>query len=874
MTPVPFLLRTALAVFLILLTDRLSAQAGSHDPTFNVADTLEVNGKSGVSSGSVYALLAQPDNKIVLSGKFTSCLGVPRNKIARRNADGSLDMGFDPGVGVGDGIITDMLLQPDGRIIIVGAFDSCGGVPRNGIARLHPDGSLDTSFDPGTGISIVPAVPFTLFDPTAALQPDGKILLGGEDVTIYDGTPQPGITRINPDGSRDTTFDAGSGPDEGIKALALQSDGKILVGGFFSTFDSIARRSLVRLHTDGRVDTTFDAGQGEYNWTQSVLLQPDQKIIVEGNFTTAQGGGASIIRLHPEGSQDTTFQPFDGTSYNVRTIAALPDGRIILGSSPSYNGVKLLTVLHTDGGIDNSFRCMIGNVYDDEDNSAYVSALAVTPSGDIAAAGEFEYYGLRVWYDDVSLYTTVRLSGYILVKPNGERRHSRGVEPGGISTMMTQADGKMMFGGRFFSYNGSPQRFVLRFHPDGSRDSTLTNPFEPLGNEDYDALIHMENLPDGKYLGVTLHEDYDSDGYYYYSTRRFLPDWAFDPTYVSHYILSRIRFDTLYVSKQSDQKLIISGKFYQVSSLFEATPRAGIARFNADGSLDTGYNPGANINGITRAWVWADDRVLIKGSFSQAYGVSRPGLALLQGDGSLDYTFNPGTGFGDSLNYQILPYAQDQLLAWGDFTSYDGVPCGNFIRINIDGSRDLGFAAPDINGPFNLAPLSDGRFMAQGDFTTVNGVPRPGVAMLNADLTLNTVFDPATGFNGSAPHWLLLPDGKLLAAGNFTRYNGAIRHQIVRILADGTTAIEADDLPATGLTLSPNPNTGRFTLRSARPLVQASARLLTLTGQEVSTRAGLSGTEWTLDYPGLPAGIYLLEVREADRAEWVRVVIE
>jgi len=112
----------------------------------------------------------QPDGKILVAGEFTDSNGTGRNRITRLNADGSLDTGFDPGTGA-DGIVRSVTLRPDGRIIVGGSFSSMNGIPRTRLARLEPNGTLATTFDPGTGAnSTVRSI---------ALQADGKIILGG-----------------------------------------------------------------------------------------------------------------------------------------------------------------------------------------------------------------------------------------------------------------------------------------------------------------------------------------------------------------------------------------------------------------------------------------------------------------------------------------------------------------------------------------------------------------------------------------------------------------------------------------------------------------------------------------------------------------------
>lgn len=133
--------------------------------------------------------------------------------------------------------------------MIGGGFTAFNGASRNYIARLNADGSLDTSFNPGTGRN--------RWVDTTAIQADGKILIGG-DFTSYNGTSINRIARLNEDGSLDTSFNPGTGAGNWVFTTALQPDGKILIGGFFTSYNSISRSGIARLNADGSLETSFN----------------------------------------------------------------------------------------------------------------------------------------------------------------------------------------------------------------------------------------------------------------------------------------------------------------------------------------------------------------------------------------------------------------------------------------------------------------------------------------------------------------------------------------------------------------------------------------------------------------------------------------
>jgi uncharacterized delta-60 repeat protein len=259
------------------------AQTGSIDHSFNPTDIGFGNGDG--ANNWVRSTVLQPDGKILIGGSFTAYNGTTRNSIARLNADGSLDASFNPGTGANDWVHS-IALQPDGKILIGGKFTAYNGTTRNRIARLNTDGSLDASFNPGTGADH--------WVNSIALQPDGKILIGGE-FTAYNGTTSNYIARLNTDGSLDASFNPRTGADHWVNSIALQPDGKILIGGYFDTYNGTTRNRIARLNTDGSLDASFNPGTGANDGVRSIALQPDGKILIGGLFTAYNGTGRNRV---------------------------------------------------------------------------------------------------------------------------------------------------------------------------------------------------------------------------------------------------------------------------------------------------------------------------------------------------------------------------------------------------------------------------------------------------------------------------------------------------------------------------------------------------------------------------------------------------
>lgn len=355
------------------LVDAPTSIAGPPDPGFS---PISATWPTGNASGSGLAI--QPDGKIVVVGAFTALNGQSPSNIARLNPDGTLESTatFNPGSGA-DGYVDCVAVQPDGKILIAGArFSNVNSQARNHIARLNADGTLEgtTTFNPGAGIGGSQPYVFCM-----VVQPDGKIILAGE-FTSVDGQPRSGIARLNPDGSVEstTTFNPGFGASDNLSgtgrvvSAALQPDGKIILVGGFNTFNGQVRNHIVRLNSDGSLESTatFNPGLGPNDSTQVVAVQPDGKILIGGYFTAVNGQPRNgIARLNPDGSVESTTTFNAGTGLNssactVQTIALQADGRILIcGDFSAVDGHprKYVARLNADGSLESTSTFNLGS---------------------------------------------------------------------------------------------------------------------------------------------------------------------------------------------------------------------------------------------------------------------------------------------------------------------------------------------------------------------------------------------------------------------------------------------------------------------------------------------------------------------------------
>ena len=323
----------------------------------------------------------QSDGKIIVGGIFTSFNGGSQNRLIRLNSDGSKDTSFNIGGGFNEPINSTQI-QSDGKIIAGGSFTTFTGSSQNRLIRLNSDGSKDTSFDIGSGFSAGLSPCFVY---STAIQSDGKILVGGF-FTTYQGVSQNHLIRLNSDGSKDTSFNIGSGFNNYVATIKIQSDGKILAGGSFTTFTGSSQNSLIRLNSDGSKDTSFNIGGGFNSDVIDIAIQSDGKILVGGVFNRFTGSTQNyLIRLNSNGSKDETFNIGSGFDSYVTAIEIQSDGKIISGGYfTTFAGISQnrLIGLNSDGSKDTSFN--IGSGFNDS-----VDSTAIQSDGKILAGGNF-----------------------------------------------------------------------------------------------------------------------------------------------------------------------------------------------------------------------------------------------------------------------------------------------------------------------------------------------------------------------------------------------------------------------------------------------------------------------------------------------------
>jgi uncharacterized delta-60 repeat protein len=770
-------------------------------------------------SGTVNDVVPQTDGSVWIAGSFSSVNGVTRNGVAKLAANGTVDAGFVPPTNLSSA--TRVVPLPGSKVLVGMSSVGSGATYRQGIARLNADGTVDTAFNAGTNVSsTVNAI---------EVLSDGRILVGGSFTK--------GLAMLTADGAADPNFTIATGVSGSVFAIHVRPDGKIMVGGNFSSFDGVPRSGLCRLNANGTVDTTFGSdGGGPGSTVRDIKTAADGSILAAGTFSNSGSTSLQYLaRFSDAGVADRYFSP--GISSSVYSIHPLADGRILIGgdfTSVSSTTRQRVALLHADGKPDASFDSASGA-------SSTVQRVALAPDGKVLIGGSFttvagssSRYVARVTAP-VSATRPAAGSASVRTAAVGEVVAIRGSNllnvtgvlfAGGIPAAFTVSSETAMSvtvpagagGGAItlksaFADGGSP--FPIYLLP--AAPGTIDPLFDP-GSGASSTVQALARDAAGRILAAG---DFSTvNGTSRDDLARFLTDGTLDATFIPPSGSSSARS----LAVQTDGKILAGG--------FNIGGRPGIARLNADGSLDTAFNASSV---VTSGYVYAiavqpDGRIVIGGSFTRR-------LARLNSDGTQDTTFNVGSGAssdvnalrlltdgriviaggfstynGSSAKYiaRLLPNGAidptfqvtgtgvsgsietlsvmpgGDLLIGGGFSSINGKSAyGKLARLRANGALDEGFV-PQVNDTvLALEPFPDGRVAIGGEFTSIRGSARNYCAVLHADGNLDTGFNTAGGPAGDVEAVLPGADGSLMIGGSFTSVAGLPPARIARLAGDG-----------------------------------------------------------------------------------------
>lgn len=591
------------------------------DPSFNVG--------GGVMNGSVEAILPLEDGRVLVAGNFSQYRGEDVPRIIRLHADGSLDETFDPGEGP-DWTVRDLHLLPDGRILMAGRFSEVDGVPRAGVARLHSDGSLDTTFDAGSGPDGSPLGGRTVH----AIDTDssGRILVGGAFASFSESTAW-NLVRLHPDGAVDASFDIGNGlwnytladiySDEStVYDLKVLGDDSVLVVGRFANFNETPASRVVKVRPNGSPDPDFSVGQVG-GTVLAMDLDEQGRILIGGIFTSIQGEPrARVGRLLANGTIDPTFDPGDALGSPVFDLAVLVDGRIaVTGHFTEVNGLAQPNV---------AYLTPQGGIAPPRPPDTLVEGRA-TPN---YAVLEWEAVG------NTSHYLFQRRIGVegeweTIGEPTEDEPFLVDFNVGGGTTYFYRVEAVNPGGS-----SGYSQQWELT--PPETPWPGLAA-MDPEILEGADGIIRViEVLPDGKILVAGDFRQFQGEPRH--GIARLLPGGELDPDFVppaadegDPFSFPSTPPSPLHMhalEALADGRILVGGRFRLDQG------QTNLVRLLPDGTLDPEFDVGTALNGrVLAVAVDGEDRILAGGEFHNSNGQRRPPLFRLESDGGLDEEF-------------------------------------------------------------------------------------------------------------------------------------------------------------------------------------------------------------------------------------------
>jgi uncharacterized delta-60 repeat protein len=686
-----FLRATALSLFLSLSGFSAWAQAYQHDPTFS---PLQVKR----SNAEVSAIIVQPDGKILINGTYHFLNNAPVRGLTRLHPDGSLDPTFQEPKEAED--VRFVARRADGKIVAASFTNNWPREPKMTLHLLGPNGNGEASFPTTLSGFTNPANIF-------AVLPDNKILVGLGSYAA--GAYATRIHRLNPDGTIDPGFSTVNQKMGYITDMVVQPDGKTLLVGEFQHPDVQLSLQMIRLNADGSFDHSFPWITGDQLF--ALALQPNGKILVGRN---GYGTGTGIFRLNSDGTVDNSFKAAPlphGFYYSVYSFVVQPDGKIVAGShwsDPAENdpfGHGQVIRLNADGSYDAGFDSGTGAEYS-------IPLLSLQPNGNVLAGGNFATYSGQA-----------KAGVFCLNGTNGSLNNSFKAKletEGFITDLIRQGDGKLLVSGGFHVAGGQQYAGLTRLNADGTVDLGFQAVSAP-------GAVHVLNADPVRALAV-----------------------------------------------QSDYKIVVGGRFSSPDS-YETQM---LKRLNSDGSPDASFLPqtpqGEFLNAVA---VQADDKIVV-GLSGSPFNVPR--LFRLNADGTTDNSFQITPGLASHVS-QVLVQADGKVLANGTFTVNNSSQ--KLLRFNPNGTLDETFQPVTANHLINQVKLQpDGRILIAGGFSGIGATPVLRLARLQADGSLDDSFHSPLLANDFIRNLHVQADGKVLLTGSFPSVN----RKVLRLNADGT----------------------------------------------------------------------------------------
>ncbi|GAB3572605.1 T9SS type A sorting domain-containing protein [Hymenobacter daeguensis] len=845
-------------------------------------------------------MLQQPDGKILTGGNYTLIDNQRVSRMRRLNPDGTPDVAFAAQTGTGtessSGSVVTLALQSTGKILVGCAFTrTYNGVLTGNLVRLNATGSVDATFNAGgEGLTYNEQVSssstnFANNIRTLAVQPDDKILVGG-NLDRYNGQAAANLLRLNANGTLDASFSVGTlgftatgaptSPSSGTsETILVQPDGKIVVGGSFARVNGQTANNLVRLNADGSLDNTF-LSTGTNGSVRTLVRQPDGKLLVGGLFTQVNGqAGGALVRLNADGTRDTSFTPGVlspvAASSGIFNIHLRADGTILAcGTFTSYNGTARggVAKISATGVLDTSFGPTAPTTAPGLPNIIY--DILELPNGQLLVGGSF------------AAFAGVARTGLARLNASAtqvDAAYNPVIEfSGGFNGATALSNGDILLDNVFASsINGTPlanNSVLQRLNSSGSYVGSVALNLSPYTF----SAISTTVIPDGRIYvaGQSFNSSSNAD----YKVLRLLANGTLDTSFTPVSFTYPPFINSSYfaeITPLPNGDVLLLGDFTEVNG----QPRLGFARVSATGALDQAFTlPGAPwrmVGGLRShflAGVQPNGQPVVQWYDNNGTYLVR----LLATTGAIDNTFSIGSGVGPNAYYLARLQPNGQALIHGNFTSFNGYPAPNgLLRLLPSGQPDPSFTA--AAALYTVAVQPDGRILGGLQPTTNSSLVEPifRLRRLNVDGSLDNTFPnvdvPQSIFSGATINVILQPqDGKVLLYGGLTSVSGQMCGSLVRI-SNTLLATRPAFAAVPEVDVFPNPAQQQTTLRVPATAVSSTAQPITLLDMQGRTvrRYTLPArqAEITLSLSDIAPGIYLLQATTSQGIARQRVVV-
>jgi uncharacterized delta-60 repeat protein len=518
-----------------------------------------------------------------------------------------------------------------------------------------------------------------------------------------------------------------------IKDIVSLPDGRIIVGGDFYSITGVPCNSIARLNADGSVDRNFHSVLNEYYKILDLQIQTDNKILAGGYFVIASPNGnyhTGLIRFNEDGSRDTGFHAELPEKWTVTEIVVQSDGKIVVASQDDYPSYLFhISRLNADGSIDNTFNSNIPQYYSIHD-------LDIQVDGKLLVAGENSYLGGTANLNK-GLLRRLNTDGSNddLFNPNIQLREYAA----SVKNVTIYENGDMLISGTFDSCNGIDRYGFAKLNVAGELKEEFKVGFDQITGiyDQYvlnDGKIRVSGsfglIKDGKHLRSTLIQ-LNSDGTFDQIFEQFSGTYGVAGSYMNVGKLYPLSTNELFY---------IGSIGFQNDYNSTAGP---LIKLKSDITVDPSFSIGAGVErwaSVYALGVQNDGKIIIGGDFNFVDNISRNHIARLNFDGSLDTSFNPDIGLTGNV-YSILLLNDGKILVAGDFQYYNHRQIINLVRLNQDGSLDSDFVVDENNVEcyFAMALQDDGKIVLKG---RVNTLGRLKLLRINSNGNIDPTFAP------------------------------------------------------------------------------------------------------------------------------------